>query len=395
MELDWLNRRLGKRIPNQQIAAKLKLLGFDISFTSDVMHIVVPTWRSTGDVGIKADIMEEVARMYGYENFEPTTIVTSFEGAVNQLDMDLVRKIKEYLAFRCGLWEVFTYPWMEDETVNAVLQSTEGILKLSTPPAPNESYIRSSLLPNLCRAVAENERYFSEFSIFEEAQVFHDSDYQSPYDEREKLPSQRRNLAAAFAGSGEKVQELFRRAKGVVENMPRLTHMEAFSMRRVEKPVWADDTVWLNLYLGEQRVGNLALLSRKVSMAVGIKNLAAVFFELDLDALKPLRSRTNEFSHLAEYPMIDYDLSMLFDAQIKWENIEESALKRKNRESYLQKVAFVDEYKGAQIPAGKKSVTIRLTIGSEEKTLKSEEIEKCADSVIKQLEKDLKGELRR
>lgn len=394
VELDWLNRRLGKMISHDDISKKLGLLGFDLSFTEDTMHIVVPTWRSTGDVSIKADIMEEVARMYGYENFEPTSIVTSFEGAINQLEMDLLRRIKEYLAFRCGLQEVFTYPWMQDEFVGAILQSTEGVLRLSTPPAPDESYIRSSLLPNLCRAVVDNERYFNEFNIFEEAQIFKDENYSSVYDTRESLPMQRRSIAAAFAGNSENVQGLFRSAKGVVENMPRMTHMESFTFRRQEKPVWADETVWINIYIGDTAVGNLALLSRKSSMAAGIKNLAVVFFELDVDALKPLQSRTNEFLHLAEYPMIDYDLSMLFDSNIKWEEIRDTILKKKNKESFLQDVHFVDEYKGSQIPTGKKSVTVRLTIGSDSKTLKSEEIEKCADSVIKQLAKDLKGEMR-
>lgn len=394
VELDWLRRRLGKSIPNEEIAKKLGLLGFDVSFNETDMHIVVPSWRATGDVSIKADIMEEVARMYGYENFEPTPIITSFEGAINQLDMDLVRKIKEYFAFRCGLQEVFTYPWMNDEFVNAILQNTDGVLKLATPPAPNESYIRSSLLPNLCHAVVMNERYYNEFAIFEEAQIFKNEIISSAYDEREKLPVQRRSVAAAFAGDAQDVTGLFRRAKGILENMPRMTHMEGFSFVRDEKPVWADDTVWLNVCLGETRIGNLALLSKKASIAAGIKNLAVVFFELDVDALKPLRSRNNSFAHLAEYPLIDYDISVLFDVNTKWEEIRRSILKKKNNESFLQDAHFVDEYKGAQIPEGRKSVTVRLTIGSADKTLKSDEIEKCANSVVKQLEKDLGGEMR-
>ena len=76
--------------------------------------VVVPTWRSTGDVSIQADIMEEVARMYGYENFEAEPITTTFDGAINQLDKDLERRIKEYLAIRCGMQEIFTYPWMDE-----------------------------------------------------------------------------------------------------------------------------------------------------------------------------------------------------------------------------------------------------------------------------------------
>ena len=71
----------------------VELLGYGISFSGDNMHVVVPTWRSTGDVSIQADIMEEVARMYGYENFEAEPITTTFDGAINQLDKDLERRI--------------------------------------------------------------------------------------------------------------------------------------------------------------------------------------------------------------------------------------------------------------------------------------------------------------
>ena len=78
----------------------------------DNMHVTAPTWRSTGDISIKDDVMEEVARMYGYDNFDATAFTTSFTGAINQKDKNLVRSIKEYLAIRCGMQEVYTYPWM-------------------------------------------------------------------------------------------------------------------------------------------------------------------------------------------------------------------------------------------------------------------------------------------
>ncbi|MBQ2999168.1 MAG: phenylalanine--tRNA ligase subunit beta, partial [Clostridia bacterium] len=254
VEFDWLDRRLGKRIPQEIIAKKLGTMGYEVTFTETGMHIVVPTWRSTGDVSIKADIMEEVARMYGYENFEATTITTSFDGAINQLSVDLVRKIKEYLAFRCNMQEIFTYPWMSDEFVKALLPNTDGILALATPPAPDEKYIRSSLLPNICKAIAKNERNFAEFDIFEEAQIFYDGDYTAEY-EGEKLPAQKKHLGCAFVGSPDKVAELFRNAKGVIGAMPRYTHMESFTFEKREKPYWADETVWLNICLGGKKIG--------------------------------------------------------------------------------------------------------------------------------------------
>lgn len=391
VEFTWLASRLGKRIPQEIIARKLGAMGFDVTFTKKGMHIAVPSWRSTGDVSIKADVMEEIARMYGYENFEATTITTSFEGAINQLDVDLVRRIKEYLAFRCNMQEIFTYPWMTDEFAYAFMPSTEGLLALSTPPAPNEKYIRCSLLPNICKAIVKNERYFDAFDIFEEAQIFLDRDYTSAYRD-EKLPCQRRHLGCAFVGSSDNLSELFRRAKGVIGAMPRYTHMEGYAFEKREQPCWADDTVWLNIIQNGEKIGDLALLSKKTAVACGIEVLSAVLVELDMDAFVPYKSRTNQFVHVPKFPMSNYDISFLVDAMVKWDEIYACATE--NRSEPLHDVLFVEEYKGKQIPSGKKSVTLRLVIGSMEKTLVWAEIESVAQSVIKRIAKKFGAEIR-
>ena len=391
VDFDWLDRRLGKRIPQEIVAKKLGALGFGVDFTEKGMHITVPSWRSTGDISIKADIMEEVARMYGYENFEATSITTSFDGAVNQLDTDLVRRIKEYLAFRCNMQEIFTYPWMSDEFVQALNENTDGILALATPPSPDEKYIRSSLLPNICKAIVKNERNFGEFDIFEEAQIFLDKDYTDAY-KGEKLPCQKKHLGCAFVGASDSIAELFRKAKGVIGMMPRYTHMEGFTFEKNDKPYWADDTVWLNIMLNGKKIGDLALLSKKAALACGIKVLSAILVELDMDELIPLKSRTNRYERLPEFPMNEYDLSFLIDSMVKWDDIYSAVMSK--RHELLRELRFVDEYKGKQIPAGKKSVTVRLVIGSGEKTLTGAEIEQVAASVTKKLVKGVGAEIR-
>jgi len=391
VDFDWLDRRLGMRIPQEALADKLGRLGFEISFSETGMHIVVPTWRSTGDVSIKADIMEEVARMYGYENFEPSAITISYDGAVNQLDMDLVRKVKEYLAFRCGMQEIFTYPWMSEEFVTALMPSTDGILSLATPPAPGEKFVRCSLLPNICKAIVRNERSFESFDIFEEAKVFLDKDYTSAY-EHESLPMQKKHLGCAFVGSSADIAGLFRRAKGVIGNMPRYTHMEAFTFEKAEKPYWADETVWLNIMLNGKKIGDLGLLSKKAALACGIKVLSAVLVEMDVEELVPFKSRTNRFEKLPEFPVSDYDISFLIDSMVKWDEIYGCIMGKKNE--LLKGASFVDEYRGKQIPEGKKSVTVRLAIGASDRTLTGADIESAAKSVIKRLSKTLGAEVR-
>ncbi len=393
---DWLDRRLGKHLTQDEISHKLSLLGFEVSFDGDNMHIKAPTWRSTGDVSIKADIMEEVARMYGYENFEAAPITTSFGGAINQLDKSLVRNIEEYLAYRCGMQEVLTYPWMKESFVKAMLGSTDGILTLPTPPSPEEKYLRSSTLPNLAEAVVKNERYYDEFSIFEEAKIFNGNKFSARHDMEELLPEERRHIGCAFALKTDKLDEigrLFRRVMGIFAEMPSYTHMEGFTFKKAEKPIWADSVAWVNIFVGDAMVGSIALLSKRVSMACGIKNLSVVFAEIDTDMLVPFKSRTNTFVHIPEYPVNEYDISVLVDSSVSWAQIEGCVLGK--RRELLSGVEFVDEYKGAQIPEGKKSITARLLIGASDRTLTSDEIEQCAAAVLKALSKELGAEIRK
>jgi len=268
------------------------------------------------------------------------------------------------------------------------------MLALSAPPSPHERFLRSSMLPNLCKAVADNLRFYDEFAIFESAQVFFDLDFFAQYDPREKLPLQRKHIAGAYVGNPEDLDMIFRKAKGAMESLPRYIHMEPLSFSKTERPVWAGDVVWLNINHSGGQIGNLALLSKKAALGCGIKNSAVMLFELDIGSMKPYPSRTNKFTHISEYPMTDYDISLLFDLPVAWKEIYEVIIGKKGPNSLLRDVSFVEEYKGRQIPAGKKSITIRLLIGSLSKTLTSGEIESCADVVVKHLNKALGAELR-
>jgi len=394
VSLDWLEKRLGKRFPNGQIADRLSCLGFGVSFGGDGMELSVPSWRSTGDVSIPDDIVEEIARMVGFESFEEAPVLTAFGSAIRQPEIELDRRIREYLAFRCGMQEVYTYPWIGEAYAEAVPADGGAMLALSTPPSPKERLLRSSLLPNLCRAVAENLRYFNEFALFESAQVFFDRDYAAPWDPRESLPSQRKHAAGAFAGDPAGFEGLFRRAKGLLEALPRYGHAEPFAFEQAEKPAWADGVVWLNILHCGKNIGSLGLLAKKAAMDCGIKNSAVMLFELDIDAMRPYPSRTNRFAPIPEYPMADYDISMLFDRAVKWEEIRDAIGGRKGPDDLLRDVTFVGEYRGRQVPEGKKSVTFRLLIGSARKTLTSDEIEQFAAAVMKRLRKAFGAELR-
>lgn len=394
LSLDWLARRMGKRLEDDVVRNMLERLGFSVSISGDTMNVVAPSWRSTGDVSLPEDIMEEVARLYGYENFEQTPIPVVFEGAVNQRRETLNRRMREYLSFRCGMQEIFTYPWMREESISIVFGGRRDMMKLAAPPAPNESRIRSSLLPNLIRAVSENLRYFDEFAIYEMAQVFFDEDYLFRFDSREALPRQRLYLAGALVGASSATLELFRRAKGIVEEMPRFTHMDPLCFESGNQPIWADDTVWMNICNRDGSIGTLSMLSKKSALDAGIKRASVILFEIDVDALTPFASRSNRYEPQPDYPQVEFDISMLFDESVRWRSIEETVLGKATSDSLVRRVRFMDEYRGKQVFEGKKSITFRVVFGSDRKTLTSEEVEKAASAIIKRLGKQLGGEVR-
>jgi phenylalanyl-tRNA synthetase beta chain len=389
VDLAWLRRRLGKELSAKQIESTLALLGFKTKVENNELLVEAPSWRSTGDISLPDDILEEIARLMGYENFDFIPPNITLNKAINQRQNDVERAVREYLAFRCGMQEIFTYPWIDDVYIEAAgIDMSGDMLSLSTPPAPEESHLRSSLIPGMLMAINTNLRYFDNFKIYELTQVFYDRNYHSINSDEEKLPEMPRHLAGAVVGNDP--IKLFREVKGALEFMHRIVQIEALTFRQVAKPTWSEDKLWTNVLSGDDVIGYIGLLSQKSARVAGIKRSLAVLFELDEEKLIPLASRENKFEHLPQYPLVDFDLSIIFDENVKWEDVRQVA----EKVDMVKDVSFIDEYIGSQVGEGKKSVTLRAWIGSDKGTLTSEQINTVTNQMIKKMNKKFGGEVR-
>ena len=375
----FLDTRLGKVLDDNEISDTLGRLGFDVEFKNGVFRTVAPTWRSTGDISMRDDVLGEIARLVGYENFEAKPLPVNFENAVHQIEMDLNRHLREHLAFRCGFNEIFTYPWIDEKYIKAAKIDMAKGVRLATPPAPELATLRQSLVPGTLEAVVKNLRYYDEFKIFEVAEVFEKGEFH-PSSEDETLPIHKLMLTGAVVGKDAK--SLFFDAKGVVESLPRYCHMNGYQFKQVEKPSWADSEVYLNIINDEKEViGSLGLVSVATLSDAGVKKASAAVFELDVKKLVPFTSRTNEFEHLPQFPLVEEDLSLLADEDVKWEDIYEAI-------KYMAKeVSFIEEYRGSQIPEGKKSIMIRIKLGNDDSTMTSKQIEKKTKNILNVLAK--------
>ena len=382
---DFLDRRLGEVVERTEIEDILTRLGYEVDYDNGTYHCKAPTWRSTGDVSIHDDILGDIARIIGYEYFKKQPLGISFESSVNQVKVDLARKLKEYLAFRCGFNEIFTYPWVEEKYIHAAGLSDEDTIKLATPPSPEQSMLRPSLIPGMLSAIVGNERYFDDFCIFESAQVFEPGEYH-PSSDDETLPMHRNYLSGAAAGRD--AAPLFYKIKGAIENMASYCHFEELTFAQNEKPKWADEKAWLNIMSGSDKVGDIGLLSVVALNDAGVKNLKAAAFELDTDKITPYPSRTNAFKHLPLYPLVEQDLSILVDESVKWADIAGSI------DKMVKELKFVEEYRGKQIPEGKKSIMLSYKIGNDDSTMTSKQIEKKMGAIVNVLQKKVGAELR-
>ena len=375
----FLDTRLGKVLDDSEISDTLRRLGFDVEFKNGVFHTVAPTWRSTGDISMRDDVLGEIARLVGYENFEAKPLPVNFENAVHQIEMDLNRHLREHLAFRCGFNEIFTYPWIDEKYIKAAKIDMAKGVRLATPPAPELATLRQSLVPGALEAIVKNLRYYDEFKIFEVAEVFEKGEFH-PSSEDETLPIHKLMLTGAVVGKDAK--SLFFDAKGVVESLPRYCHMDGYQFKQVEKPSWADSEVYLNILNDDKEVvGSLGLVSVATLSDAGVKKASAAVFELDVKKLVPFTSRTNEFEHLPQFPLVEEDLSLLADEDVKWEDIYEAI-------KYMAKeVSFIEEYRGSQIPEGKKSIMIRIKLGNDDSTMTAKQIEKKTKNILNVLAK--------
>ena len=382
---DFLDRRLGEVIEREEIEDILARLGYEVSFEDGTYHCIVPTWRSTGDVSIHDDILGDIARLLGYKYFKKQPLPVKFEESVHQVKADLARRLREYLAFRCGMNEIFTYPWIDEKYIRAAGVDLDSSVRLATPPAPELGFLRSSLIPGMLETIEKNHRFFDEFAVFEAAQVFEKGEY-SPSSPDEVLPVHKNMLSGAFAGKDAKT--LFFKVKGVIEGMPGYCHFKSFTFKQKEKPSWADEKVWLNIMENGKIAGSIGLISVQALTESGIKLISAAAFELDTAMLEAYPSRTNEFVHLPQYPLVEQDLSLLVDESMTWEQIREAI-------KYMVKdLRFVEEYRGKQIPAGKKSIMLSLRIGNDDSTMTSKQIEKKMNGIIKVLDKKCGAQLR-
>jgi phenylalanyl-tRNA synthetase beta chain len=387
--LVFLQDRLGKKLSMQEVSDKLTSLGFDVKENSGAFKVIVPTWRSTGDVSRPEDLVEEVARLYGYDNFEfvPPTIILE-KATISQTKL-FERRLREQTAQIGGMQEVVTYPWVKDKFLEAAGFEKATTIRFDGAPSPDQDSLRPSLIPNLLESVVTNLRYFPSFRIFEMGAVFPVDKGGARADQKESQPIEPHRIAGAFVGQD--AFALFQEAKGLLEELRRTSHIISLNFGSKTNARWADNSARVGLAVHDQEVGAIGLITNRAKRLAGIKRGQVVCFELDLARLQVHPSRENKYERLPEVPQVDFDLSLIFSNEVTWKDISSTAA---GVNSLIREITFVDQFRGGDIPSSKKSITLRVRLGHPDRTLRSEEIAEVRESIAARLKDTFQAELR-
>ena len=371
----YVDRITGIDISWDRILKTLRDLGFAVEEQDGGARVTVPSWRATKDVTIKADIIEEITRIYGYDNFEIRTAACALQPRTYSDEHMLTDGCKDLLAFSFGAHEVHTYIWNDGKKLEELGLPSEGFLKLTNSISPDISTIRSSMIPSLLCVAARNKGYQPEFTVFEIGSVVRGL-------KEDGLADERKCLGILLWGRRSSESELVFRARRIVETLGEVLRNTAFSYQRkdADKP-WQHPYNTFEVSWQGQSLGEIAVVHPSVSGRIDKKG-TAVAIELDMGSLCAVKTAALSFEEPSRYPEIVNDISF----QVTEETAYEEFARRIDEMNcpVLTGYSLVAIYRDPE-KKGTKSVTIRFVFCSRERTLSGEEVQACTEAIIEKM----------
>ncbi len=376
----FVDRYTGIEIDNDTIINTLTGLGFKASVSDDTFDVVVPSWRATKDVTMKADIIEEITRIYGYDNFAVNTTRSPLYPVRAEVVKSNEDKIKDILVKRFGLHEVHSYVWAYYDEQKALGIPVEDNIKLANATNPNIETIRRSMIPTQLCQVKTNTGYAPDFGIFEVGRVVTGMD-------ENNLCVEKKNLAITLFSKTKSVREIYFELRDMLaviaddlKHKP-LDFAPAAAEHAYEHPVNLNTVI-----LDGNEIGKIGIVHPTVGKKID-KKAAIVFAEIDMQAFAQVQNASIVYEEPSKYPPMDYDISVIVPSGVFYKDLRE-CWKNEGR-GILRKTGIVDTYDTEHFH----SITIRFEFSSNERTLSSAEVQEIMDKVISNL-KSIKVEMR-
>ena len=367
----YVDRYTGIKIDGDTIVHTLEALGFTVTRNGGNFSVTVPSWRATKDVTIKADIIEEITRVYGYDNFAVHTASAPLYPVRPETEKTVEDRIKDILVKRFSLHEVHSYIWAYYDEYKALGLAVEDNVKLLNATNPNIETLRRSMIPTQLCQVRGNTAFAPSFGIFEIGRTVDGLDENGMCREYKKL-------AITLFSKTDSTETLYLSLRDMlavlaadIKHKP-LTFAAAEASHDYQHPRNLNTVLCDGVAFGELGVVH-PTVAKKID-----KKAAIVYAEIDVRAFSEIADAGIVYREPSRFPGMEVDLSFVSETYAPIGAAIEAA-----NCPWIQDVDVVDTYRDES----GKSITVRLVFSDDQRTLKREEVMEVADQIIESLSK--------
>lgn len=372
-----VKKLLGVEIRNSEIINYLNLLEINTEIENNTIICTIPYFRT--DLAIQEDIVEEIGRLYGFCNLNPTPILAPNTIGRKSKKRILEDKIKNIL-LNLGLYEITTYSFIGGSIIKKSKMNTQNTVKILNPLGEEFSIMRKSLIPNIIEVLSKNLNYKNEdLLVYELGNTFHTV-------ENYEVPLEKKRLVIGSYGKYD-----FYYIKDVIINLFNVLNIKNIEFIKNNCIDYFHPGVCADILANGEKVGEIGQISYDVCKNFSIKKNIFVC-EIDIEKIRDKVSLIKIYEPIIKYPAVKRDLAIIVDKDIDSGRIEK--IFKNNSNNLLKNIELFDIYTGNQINKSKKSMAYKLTFQSKEKTLVDEDINSLIDNILFDLKEQLGAYLR-
>lgn len=366
----FVDKYTGIEISNDTIVTTLDSLGFGISENNDVFTVSVPSWRATKDVTMKADIIEEITRIYGYDNFDIHTAKAPLYPVRNAEEKSVEDMIKDILVKRFSLHELHSYIWTYNDEYKDLGIEVEDNIKLINATNPNIETIRRSIVPTQLCQVKSNTDFSDSFGVFEVGRVADGVDPET------NLCREHKKLCITLYSKTTPIEKLYFELRDILGVLADdIKHAAVTFSPMIASHSYQHPRNLNAVIVDGKNLGEIGLIYPTVAKKID-KKASIVYAEIDVKEFAEIKASSIKYDEPSKYPEMDVDLTFMAE---KYAPIE-AACKAENS-PLIKKISYVDSYTDDQ----GKSITVRIFFMDKTRTLTREEVAAVTDSIIARL----------
>lgn len=370
--------RIGVEISEERMIDMLERLGFSAQKNGEEYQVTVPYWRDH-DIEGSVDFTEEIARLYGYEEI-PSVLPSQAPPTTVENPVIAREAWMKNLLKSAGYTEFYGYSFTSAEDLARYDLDPKNAVRIYNELTMEQTHLRTSLMPSVLRSIEQNQGQVACGDVFELQNVY--------IPQVGDLPEERLHLVIAKYGASN-AEEALLGIKGVLEYMMKKTGRVITFSRDGLDARW-HETRSVSITIDGETVGILGQVSHEVQEAFGL-DVPVIAASLNISNVIREMIDYKQYIPASDFPSVERDVAVMLDRSVEFSSVKNAL---KEIDQLVREVILTDVYTGEGIEEGKKSVTFRITLQSDSRTLESDEVEKIMTNVQNVLSEKFNGTIR-